>query len=327
MLTTSFAQGDDALFSTRDEAIQFLDSMLVHKFFHRAKKVPVSEAELRRGKRPANKEAAAAQVVDKTASAEKETDAGGAGDDSPTAASTELRKRNKSSAAGGASGTERGGAGDSEADANKSPKTPGGSDKKLDQAEKKKRKIRLDMHPDQQFVDGAEAYIWIYDPIPVHYWLIGTLLVIGAIVVCLFPLWPPTLRLGVYYLSIAAAGFLVFILVLTLLRFVVFCIVWVLTGSRHHFWLFPNLTEDVGFFASFWPLYQHDYVEGSKKGGDGKGDRGRKAKKDKLSDAEDEKTVASKVKESEPLLLVEDKGKAKKTDAEVDDIDELENNG
>lgn len=62
-------------------------------------------------------------------------------------------------------------------------------------------------------------------------------------------------RKGVYYLSIAAAGFLVLILGLAILRFIVFCIVWVITGSKHHFWLFPNLTEDVGFLASFWPLY------------------------------------------------------------------------
>ena len=32
--------------------------------------------------------------------------------------------------------------------------------------------------------------------------------VLGAIAVCLFPLWPPEVRLGVYYLSLAAAGFL-----------------------------------------------------------------------------------------------------------------------
>ena len=31
--------------------------------------------------------------------------------------------------------------------------------------------------------------------------------VFGAIAVCLFPLWPPEVRLGVYYLSVAAACF------------------------------------------------------------------------------------------------------------------------
>lgn len=92
-------------------------------------------------------------------------------------------------------------------------------------------------------------------------------------------------RKGVYYLSIAAAGFLVFILGLAVLRFLVFCLVWIVTGSKHHFWLFPNLTEDVGFFESFWPLYKHDYKDGTAP------KKLKKRKRDKDSDAEDESTV------------------------------------
>ena len=38
--------------------------------------------------------------------------------------------------------------------------------------------------------------------------------VFGAIAVCLFPLWPPEVRLGVYYLSVAAACFVGLIFVL-----------------------------------------------------------------------------------------------------------------
>lgn len=218
LMASKFAQGDQCLFPTREVAIDFLDTMLAHKFFHRAKKVPVSDAELGRGKKLTEK--------NKT-------------DDEQTVKKrqTEKSKDDKASADDTESGVP--------ADATKSDKP----------VEKKKRKIRLDMHPDQVFVDGGEAYVWIYDPIPMHYWLFGALVVVGAIVVCLFPLWPPIIRKGVYYLSIAAAGFLVFILSLAIIRFVVFCIIWVLTGSKHHVWIFPNLTEDVGFFASFWPLY------------------------------------------------------------------------
>jgi len=57
-------------------------------------------------------------------------------------------------------------------------------------------------------------------------------------------------------LSVAAAGFLIFIIALAVVRLVVFCALWALTFGKHHFWLFPNLTEDVGFLASFWPIYQ-----------------------------------------------------------------------
>ena len=43
-----------------------------------------------------------------------------------------------------------------------------------------------------------------------------------------------------------------------------FCLVWGITFGRHHFWFLPNLTEDVGFFDSFRPLYKHDAVDRSK---------------------------------------------------------------
>lgn len=215
LMESKFAKGDAPLFPSREIAIDFLDNMLIHKFFHRAKKVPVTEQELRGRTKAAGKDSAkdggAAKKEVKQAAEEKGTDGE-----------------------------------TSHAEGRKDTKT----------TEKKKRKIRLDMHPEQVFVDGSEAYVWIYDPIPMHYWLIGALLVVGAIVLCLFPLWPAFMRKGVYYLSIAAAGFLTFILGLAVLRFIVFCLIWVVTGGKYHFWLFPNLTEDVGFFASFWPLYK-----------------------------------------------------------------------
>lgn len=109
---------------------------------------------------------------------------------------------------------------------------------------------------EQYFVDCNDAYVWIYEPIPIYYWFFGTLVVLGAIGVCLFPLWPLTIRHGVYYISVAAAGFLVFILALAIIRLIVFCLLWVPTLGRCHLWLLPNLTADVGFFASFWPPYQ-----------------------------------------------------------------------
>lgn len=241
LLASKFAQGDNCLFPHRQAVIDFMDDMLHHKLFHRARKVPVSEQELR-GK-------------SKKGGGEKDKDKG--------------TKDEKATDGGESSHAEGGKAGDKD-------------------KEKRKRKIRLEMHPEQIFVDGHEAYVWLYDPIPMHYWIFGALLVVGAIVICLFPLWPPLLRKGVYYLSIAAAGFLVFILGLAVLRFVIFCLVWILTGGKHHFWLLPNLTEDVGFFASFWPLYDHEYKDGSTD--KDKNKKKKKQKRDKDSDAEEDTT-------------------------------------
>ena len=41
-----------------------------------------------------------------------------------------------------------------------------GDKDKGEEREKKKRKIRLEMHNDQLFLDGNDAYVWIYDPTP-----------------------------------------------------------------------------------------------------------------------------------------------------------------
>lgn len=256
LMSSKFAQGDNSLFTTRQHAIEYLDIMLTHKFFHRAKKVPVSESELKGKTKEKVKET-------------KETDG-------------------------------------------ETSHAEGKQDKDKDKnVEKKKRKIRLEMHPQQIFVDGHEAYVWIYDPIPMTYWIFGALVVIGAIVICLFPLWPPQLRTGVYYLSMSAAGFLVFLLALVVVRFILFCAIWLCTGGKHHFWFLPNLTEDVGFIDSFKPLYKHDYIDGT----EGKGKKDKKKKKKKESDDEGgdkqpeiQEEVKSKVEKSDESSLRQRKG-------------------
>ncbi len=83
---------------------------------------------------------------------------------------------------------------------------------------------------------------------------------IGIIAICLFPLWPPMMRKGVHYLSIGAAGFLMLIFGLGLLKYAVFGLLFVLSGGKLRFWLFPNLTEDVGFLESFMPVYDYTYT-------------------------------------------------------------------
>ncbi|RZC33295.1 translocation protein SEC62, partial [Asbolus verrucosus] len=238
LLESKWTQGNEPLFKTREDIVDYLHLMLEHKFYHRARKVPVSELELK-GKKKEKK----AETDDKEKGKEKEK---------VTDAESSVVE---------------------------------GKDKEQPEKEKRKKKIRLDMHNDQRFVDGLDAYVWIYDPIPFHYWIFGTLLVLGAIGVCLFPLWPPSVRLGVYYLSVAAAGFLGMIIVLAVIRLIVFCLIWACTRGKHHLWILPNLTEDVGFLASFWPLWTYEY-KGD--GGPAKKDKTKKRKKDKDSDGEQE---------------------------------------
>ncbi|XP_050350991.1 translocation protein SEC62 [Nymphalis io] len=259
LLTSKWATGKNPIFTTRREVSDYLHQMLVHKLFHRAKKVPVSEQELK-GK-------------------------------------SKKKDIEKSSKSGDEKDGEK-----SQASACESKDTKDNKDNKDKEKEKKKRKIRLEMHMEQLFLDSLDAYVWIYDPMPWYYWLCGALVVFGTIGVCMFPLWPATVRKGVYYLSVAAAAFLVMIIVLAVLRVVVFCLVWILTLSRHHLWLLPNLTEDVGFFASFWPLYKYEY-RGPGSESDKSSKSKKKRKKDKHSDEEEEKTpLVQAEKPAEPSV-------------------------
>ncbi|XP_011863580.1 PREDICTED: translocation protein SEC62 [Vollenhovia emeryi] len=270
------------VFENREQVSQFLDLMLRHKFFHRAKKVVISEEEL-------NKMRGIKKKTKDPKEDRKATDK----EDTRETKDVAVVKDEK--------GEEK-------------------SDERKDH--KKKPKVRLEMHMEQYFVDCNDAYVWIYEPIPVYYWFFGTLVVLGAIGVCLFPLWPLTIRHGVYYLSVAAAGFLVFILALAIIRMIVFCLLWVPTLGRCHLWLLPNLTADVGFFASFWPLYQYEYY-GPASDGDKKASK-KKRRKEKDSDSEDaplvqeEKPVATETT-NEELSLPSDERKTSSDSAEGED--------
>ncbi|KAF2861590.1 translocation protein [Piedraia hortae CBS 480.64] len=79
----------------------------------------------------------------------------------------------------------------------------------------------------------------------------GALLLILALV--FFPMWPYTLRLGVWYLSMGALGLLGVFFVIAVIRAILYLIT--MFTAPPGLWLFPNLFEDVGFFDSFRPLY------------------------------------------------------------------------
>merc|ERR1712165_99536 len=80
----------------------------------------------------------------------------------------------------------------------------------------------------------------------------------GAI--CLFPLWPSIMRSGAQYLSMGLAGFLLAIMAIGALKYILFLLLFVLSVGTLRFWLFPNLTEDVGFIKSFLPVYDYTYT-------------------------------------------------------------------
>lgn len=63
----------------------------------------------------------------------------------------------------------------------------------------------------------------------------------------LFPLWPPIMRLGVWYLSIAALAFIGLFFAIAIVR-LIFYIITIVVASPG-IWIFPKLFADVGFVS------------------------------------------------------------------------------
>lgn len=212
------AKKDAAFFSSRSACVNFMQRLLNKQYFYRAVKIYKEQAD------------------EKATSSDK--------GETPSNARKRKVKQDAVAATGEASS--------SESKPTPKPTTPG----KASDASNVKRKFKLDMHEDQRFVDGADPYVWVYDPTSTKTYVIGSLLILGAISICLFPLWPSQVREGVYYVSLVGASFLGAILSLAVVKYIVFGAVWLITFGSIRFWLFPNLTEDVGFIESFIPVYK-----------------------------------------------------------------------
>ncbi|MBN3283919.1 SEC62 protein, partial [Polyodon spathula] len=281
-------KGEEALFTTRESVVDYCNRLLKKQFFHRALKVMKKkpEKELKNEK-------------------EKEKEK----EKSKTDSSKEEEKKNKKEVAKEEKSKKEK---DKKKEAEVAETKKEKSDESPETPKKKKetkKKFKLEPHEEQIFLDGNEVYVWIYDPVHVKTFAMGLILVIAVITATLFPLWPAEMRVGVYYLSVAAGCFVASILLLAVARCILFLIIWVLSGGRHHFWFLPNLTADVGFIDSFRPLYTHEYKgprSDSKKPID---DKAEDAVKPRKSDSEEKS--ANEKKEMEATGEGEDEeGKA-----------------
>jgi len=145
-----------------------------------------------------------------------------------------------------------------------------------DKKKSSKKKFKIMGHPHQGFFDDEdEVYIWVWNPTPPMHYVYGIGVLLVVIGGTLFPLWPQSLRTGVYYTSVSGAGFIGSVLVVGFLRTILFGIIWGMTRGKHHFWFLPNLLADVGFFESFVPVYTYDVFD----------DEGNKIKKKKIKKA------------------------------------------
>ena len=105
----------------------------------------------------------------------------------------------------------------------------------------------LQVNPMQIFKPD-EYYAWFYEGSQWTNYVGGVAMVAVILAGVMFPLWPPILRLGVWYLSMVFLGLIGLLLVISVIR-LIFYIITVLVASPG-IWIFPRLFADVGFVCS-----------------------------------------------------------------------------
>lgn len=100
-----------------------------------------------------------------------------------------------------------------------------------------------------QLFKPDEYYAWFYEGSQWTNYVGGVAMVAVILAGVMFPLWPPILRLGVWYLSMIFLGLIGLLLVISIIR-LIFYIITVLVASPG-IWIFPRLFADVGFVRSY----------------------------------------------------------------------------
>ncbi|KAK6089983.1 hypothetical protein P3W45_001029 [Vairimorpha bombi] len=90
---------------------------------------------------------------------------------------------------------------------------------------------------------------------------LGVILV--GLCLVLFQMWPSNMKFLASYVSYLCAGFIIFLLVLGVIRLILFCVTY-FTHSPG-IWLFPNLFADCGFVDSFIPVWCYHGEDVNKK--------------------------------------------------------------
>ncbi|ORD97290.1 SEC62 [Hepatospora eriocheir] len=99
-----------------------------------------------------------------------------------------------------------------------------------------------------------DEYIWEKENYSIVY-LILTLISLVCVSLMIFTIYFPNwYKYTLYYMKYPLLGFLGFLLVAGVVRWIVFLITLVLYESQ--LWIWPNLFADCGFIESFIPLYE-----------------------------------------------------------------------
>ncbi|KAM0673007.1 Translocation protein S62 [Gurleya vavrai] len=110
----------------------------------------------------------------------------------------------------------------------------------------------------QKSFKEEDSYIIVRESGQYFNLLVGLLIIGGCLAVAMFQMWPKSVKGYSVYVGYAMMAFLVFMLVLGVIRLIVFSI----TFFTHPpgIWLFPNLFADVGFVDSFIPVWSYHGV-------------------------------------------------------------------
>ncbi len=160
--------------------------------------------------------------------------------------------------------------------------------------------------PDQTFAeDGYYVWQWESKWTRLKATLYSYLLLALVFVSVLFPLWPVQLRIGVWYLSMAAVGLIGGLLAIAVVRLILFVLTMILPPTKPGIWLFPNLFADVGVIDSFIPAwgwhgidYEAMHLQKYRRGGKKKKKRSKKTETDG-DDSIAEDIIADRSQESD----------------------------
>lgn len=98
-----------------------------------------------------------------------------------------------------------------------------------------------------QLFQPPEYYAWFYEGSQWTTYAGGALMVAVMLAGVMFPLWPPTMRLGVWYLSIGCLGLVGLFFAIAIVRLILYIITVVVASPG--IWIFPKLFADVGFVS------------------------------------------------------------------------------
>jgi len=155
-------------------------------------------------------------------------------------------------------------------------------------------------------------YAWFYVGSQWTTYLGGIAMVAVMLAGVMFPLWPASMRLGVWYLSMGVLGLLGLFFATAIVR-LIFWIITIIVVSPG-IWIFPNLFADVGFVDSFIPLWEWD-IPPKKKAKKSKKVKGEKGEKGSAEDLAEGSASATKQSES-------DSSRPASRSARVEDADE-----